>query len=486
MSVRRNKLRSGLTALGVTVGVFALTTIIALGGGLEQAIIEQLTDDESQTRIVVRPGFGKQADRKVVVEGVDDPVKVDRLKKAMAKRRRGGPAQMRRKQLTPATLKEMAALEHVASVRPLAIDRFKLALGEHELDGALSFGIPTGSKRWKARVIAGKPFSDGARGVYLHEYLLYRWGYRNDAEQAALVGTLVTLSRPRAMAGIGALLSAAQAYGGVDVQVDPKKVEQMARMFGIGAGGKPNKDGEKVPDLAVQVPILGVIRERIEADGFEVWEDSFSMQSDVFLPQAFAEELFLQVPSNVSRGYNAAAIEVDGPVHVKPVEDHLREEGYRTVSIGTILERLGQAMAMITAVVSGLTAIALVVALLGIVNTMVMNVSERTREIGVLKAVGATDRQVRSLFLVESALIGLAGGLSGVALALLSSIPGNYFTRKAILEVSHYHYDGSIFHFPAWLIGLAMLFAVGLSVLAALGPATRASRTDPVTALRDE
>lgn len=487
--LKRNRLRSTLTALGVTVGVFALTTIVALAGGLERSIRDQLTDGEDPLRVVVRPGFGKMERGEIEVLGVDDPQKEDRLRKAIAKRRRGGPSQMRRSQLTLDAIASLSSRAHVVEVRPLAIDRFKINFGEHELDGALSYGLVSKDERWAKRVILGQGLEEAPRGVWLHEYLLYRWGYRSDAEQGALVGQEVVLSRPREASGLSAWLSAARAYG---YDVDPKQAEGVMKQFGGLLGGlTPGGKAGTAPlqsssEFALRVPIAGVIRERIEADGFDVYEDSFSMQADVFLPQAFAEELFEQVPSNLSRGYNAVTLRVDEAANVRLVEKEIKAEGYQTASIGSILERVGQATAILTAVVSGLTAIALAVALLGITNTMIMNVSERTREIGVFKALGATDRQVRSLFLVESGMIGLAGGLVGVGLSLLISIPGDLYTRQMIFKVSQYHYDGSVFDFQPWLIALALGFAVGLSVLAALAPSTRASRVDPVEALRDE
>jgi ABC-type antimicrobial peptide transport system permease subunit len=237
---------------------------------------------------------------------------------------------------------------------------------------------------------------------------------------------------------------------------------------------------------AVELPVLGIVRERIEADGFEVWEDSFSMQADVFLPQRLAEDLFLQDPANLTRGYTAVALEVDSPDHMPEVEGGLREDGYRTVSVSTILERLTRALALITVIVGGLTGVAVLVAVLGIVNTMIMNVSERTREIGTLKALGATDGQVRGLFVAESGLIGLLGGAVGVLCALGGSFPGDWAAQAAIQQITEYAYPGSIFSFPPWLVLAALAFAVLLSVLAALGPARVASHVDPVVALRDE
>ncbi|MBL4848488.1 MAG: ABC transporter permease [Planctomycetes bacterium] len=481
--LKRNRLRTSLTSLGVTVGVFALTTIVAIGGGLETSIRKELSDGENPLRVVVRPGFGKVQRGTLEVEGVTDPAKIDRLRKSMTKRRRGGPGQMRRSQLTLDVVAALSSRSHVVSVRPLAIDRFKIVFGEHELDGALSYGLVPGDERWNLRVIHGAKVGEKPRGVWLHEYLLYRWGYRTDAEQATVVGKEIVLSRPREAANIAASLSTARALG-FDINLDSEKAEKLLARFRAAMGGTASVTTRT--KLEMRVPIAGVIRERIESDGFDVWEDSLSTQTDMFLTQAFAEELFCQVPSNVTRGYNAVMIEIDEIANVRPTEKAIKHEGFQTVSIGTILERVSQATALITAVVGGLTAIALLVAMLGIVNTMVMNVTERTREIGVLKAVGATDRQVRALFLVESAMIGLVGGVVGVGLSLLASIPGDIYTRQVIFKVSRYNFDGSLFDYDPSFLVLAVVFAVALSVLAALAPSTRASKIDPVRALRDE
>lgn len=482
--LRRNKGRSFLTATGVAVGVFAFTTIVAIGQGLDVAVREQLTDDESPTRIIVRPGFGAlppESLRDAVVD-VDDPVKADRLRKSISKRRRGGPGQLRRTLLTPAAIATLSTREHVTRVRPLVVDRFEVRLGEHQVPAALSYGIAPGDPRWDARVIAGAPFTEDTRGVWLHEYLLYTWGYRTDAAQGALVGRELTLRRPSPGVGMAAMLDAAR-RSGLELPMDPRMIEMLARSSGLA--GKEPKPGEAAGDL-VSLPILGVVRERVEADRFEVWEDSFSMQADLFVPQVVAEALFLQDASNQERGYTAVAIEVDAPEHVEPLEKALQADGYGTVSIASILDRVGRALALITVFVGGLSAIAVLVAVLGIVNTMIMNVSERTREIGVLKALGATDGQVRLLFIAESGLIGLAGGAVGLAGALAAQVPGDFAARTAILRMTEYVYPGSIFAYPAWLLAAALGFALLLSVLAALGPAGTASRVDPVVALRDE
>jgi putative ABC transport system permease protein len=128
--------------------------------------------------------------------------------------------------------------------------------------------------------------------------------------------------------------------------------------------------------------------------------------------------------------------------------------------------------------------LALAVATLGIVNTLVMAILERRREIGVLKALGAADSDVWWLFCVEAGVMGFAGGVLGVlfgwligqALTLGTNI---YLKRQELPSIQ-------ITAVPLWLIAFAMIFAVGVSLVAGLYPASRAAKLNPVDALRYE
>jgi putative ABC transport system permease protein len=130
--------------------------------------------------------------------------------------------------------------------------------------------------------------------------------------------------------------------------------------------------------------------------------------------------------------------------------------------------------------------VALVVAVLGITNTMFTTVLERTREIGILKAVGARDRQILFIFLVEGGLIGLAGGILGVLFGWLASFPGNDYAIRILAKQDHHPLPTTVFLYPAWLLICVPIFAIALTTLAALLPAGRAARVQPVVALRHE
>ena len=118
---------------------------------------------------------------------------------------------------------------------------------------------------------------------------------------------------------------------------------------------------------------------------------------------------------------------------------------------------------------------------------MIMAILERTREIGVLKALGATDRQVMTLFLAEGSVIGLLGRLLGLGLAWALSVPGDGFVRKLIQDQSPERLvSDTVFEFPPWLVASTVVFAAAVTTLAALYPARRAARVQPVEALRHE
>jgi putative ABC transport system permease protein len=128
--------------------------------------------------------------------------------------------------------------------------------------------------------------------------------------------------------------------------------------------------------------------------------------------------------------------------------------------------------------------IGITVASLGIVNTMVMSILERYREIGIMKAVGATDGDVQRIFLFESGAIGLLGGLFGLGLGWAVSMVINAIvnTLMARQGVPHMEY----FSFPWWLCLGAIAFSILVSLIAGVYPTRRAARVDPVVALRHD
>jgi putative ABC transport system permease protein len=119
-------------------------------------------------------------------------------------------------------------------------------------------------------------------------------------------------------------------------------------------------------------------------------------------------------------------------------------------------------------------------------NTMLMSVLERTREIGVMKAVGAGNGQLQLIFLIEGTLIGIGGGGAGLLLAWGASYPGDLWVRSMVSRDIKVDLKSSLFVFPPWLLLTVVIFAVLVTTLAAVYPARRAAKIDAVAALRHE
>jgi len=154
-------------------------------------------------------------------------------------------------------------------------------------------------------------------------------------------------------------------------------------------------------------------------------------------------------------------------------------------SLGAFLEIANRVLAILQALLGSVGALSLLVATLGVANTMMMAIYERTREIGVLKAVGATNREVRRLFTADAVLLGLIGGVVGVILGtllgrLVDWIGHLYLASEGVTGI------GQMSIVPPWLAIGALIFAGLIGVLGGLYPASRAARLDPVAALKHE
>lgn len=216
-------------------------------------------------------------------------------------------------------------------------------------------------------------------------------------------------------------------------------------------------------------------------------------RSHVFIPLKLAEQLSatdvsdlreLVNGSGANHAYSSLTVRVDSPTGVQAVEDSIKNMGFATFSLLDTTRNLRLFFTVIDLLLGIFGSLALAVATLGIINTLVMAILERRREIGVFKALGADDRDVRQLFFAEAGTMGLIGGIGGVilgwligrALTLGTNI---YLARQSLPPVQ-------ISAVPLWLAFGAVAFAVIVSLIAGLYPASRAARLNPVEALRYE
>ncbi len=183
--------------------------------------------------------------------------------------------------------------------------------------------------------------------------------------------------------------------------------------------------------------------------------------------------------------FTSITLVADSSGTVDAVAKEVKNLGYQATTNSDFLKGFSQFITILEIGLSGLAAIALVVACLGIANTMYTAVLERTREIGIMKALGARSADVRGMFLSEAGMIGLIGGGVGLFVAALVAVVGNIIVNN-IATGQGIPLDLSVFRLTWWLIVGALALATMFSALSGFFPAIRASRLDPVTALRYE
>jgi putative ABC transport system permease protein len=197
---------------------------------------------------------------------------------------------------------------------------------------------------------------------------------------------------------------------------------------------------------------------------------------------ANAQSLFRE--SSAAKTYAAITVKVKQSQYTQDVEDELRRMGFQAFSIDDALRGAKTAFIVLNIFLSLIGSIALTVSSLGIVNTMVMSILERTREIGIMKAIGASDSDIRWIFLGEASAIGLIGGLLGIG---LSWVVGHVINFGANLYIQNQGgMPGNLFSLPLWLIAGALVFSVLVSLGAGSYPASRAAKLDPIQALRHD
>ncbi|MFL6299413.1 MAG: ABC transporter permease [Terriglobales bacterium] len=212
-----------------------------------------------------------------------------------------------------------------------------------------------------------------------------------------------------------------------------------------------------------------------------------------FIPQALAESLHIMLPSDLRESmrsftskpaYSSLGVKVTSASKVQAVQDAIRKMGFNTFSILDATKSLRRFFAVLDIFLGIFGSLALVIASLGIVNTLLMAILERRREIGIMKAIGASDRDVQVIFFSEAAVMGLVGGVFGVSFGWLLGRGINFGTNVYLRQLEMP--PENLWSSPWWLLAGAVVFAIAVSILSGLFPAARAAKLEPVEALRYE
>ncbi len=499
----QQKLRTLLTTLGVVFGAFVLAASLSIGEGVQETIDRESHRSDISRRIDVFPKWnsGRAAadSNDLKVEGKMTDARRDRLRKSLAElKERFNPARVH-KALTRGRMAQLAALPKVHRLVP-SVRNAGFALFGKKSVAVQVFSARPDDEACRRRIVAGR-FFDGPDqpAVVVSESLAYQLGAVNDADVEGLIGKSLRLEFRTLTVepGFGVYIMRRQGSVSRDERAAldkltaslPGALEKLGLTRPEAEVLRKALRGEvaaAAPELFTEeFTVVGVIRQPTDDEQKGPW-DPLRVDSDVLLPYATALDVYFRGTRQDEEGVNLAVLLVDSEKDVKDVVSRVAELGLEPRAAVEFIERERLIYLLIFGGMTCVAGVALLVSALGIANTMLMSVLERTREIGIMKAVGADNRHLQVIFLVEGALIGLLGAGIGLLLAWTASYPGDAWVRSMVLRDIKIDLKASIFVFPPWMALTVLLFTVVVTTLAALYPARHAARIDPVRALRHE
>lgn len=520
-NLNQAKLRTALTVIGVIVGVAAIITMVSFGIGLQRNIIGQAfarldaftaitvlgadTDDLlafSEGRTALDESSETEGAAEGATEGKKEEAKEAATPEGMPEAANPSATPQRpRRVLNDETLAELKQVRGVSFLAPLVnfqcYTRFNDRTRFQNIGGALVGNEP----RFRTFLAGGGFSGEFANEVVINESVLTafspeafrrRRNRRGGPPQGGPFQALPTRTDEERQ-------RAAQEVLGREIVLlsQPADAGTADSIFGIPlltpTAASNVAPGENSGLERHSFKIVGVLKNEggINLSPFG--------NVNCFLPLEQAKRLWRANLSPLERmgqtltgqadeaTYRAAELRVTDPGQIKPVTAKIEALGLRAFSVTNQLEEIERIFLIINSSLALIGGIALLVASFGISNTMIMSIRERTREIGIMKAIGGSDGEIMRIFFVEASLIGVLGGVIGVTAGWAIDRVANALANQWILrQTGQAMRYVEFFSIPWYLSGGAILFAVAISLLAAIYPASRAAKVDPIKALRYE
>jgi putative ABC transport system permease protein len=456
-NLRESLLRNSLTTIGISVGVASLVAMLSLGIGLQQL-----------------------ASRRLVKSGLFDTVVVTSRREMRGMDRedeRNGPTAGESRVLDEAVRQEIERLPNVVEAYPDI--RFASELRyEDKPHLTMISALPDSAKSNDAfEGMQGKFFSSQTAAEVILQKAFAEELLGKTPPLGAAEPNVADLAKP--LLGKELIMRYAQR------EAAPSQPTPLRPPEATSSGADLAGAAYSVVSREQKLTIVGI-------SDLDPESMRGPMRAKVFLPLKLAESLHVMQPTDLREiahasdepVYSSVSVRVKNPAKVQVVEDAIKKMGFTTFSILDATRSLRQFFAVLDLFLGIFGSLALAVASIGIVNTLVMAILERRREIGIMKAIGASDGDVQKLFFAEAGAMGILGGIVGVAfgwaIGQAINFGTNVYLKRQSLPPEHF------WAVPIWLVGGAIFFAFFVSLISGLYPAGRAARLDPVQALRYE
>ena len=451
-NLRRSRLRSILTVIGIVISVGFLITMVSLGTGLEEWANEDFVGQDLFATLQVLPKMTETEDER------------GRLTRSV-------------KHLTEEAYEEIGALPGIDMVFPELRFPVRVRLGSSETAvNLVAIPLQVAQQPPFDKVAFGTFLTGGdLPGIVVSQQLLRNLNVR--------VVDDVSISDPAAHNGDDDLLPVAVTeLLGHELEIISTSFDRRAMLRSFATPSDNIRP--EFQNTTVRIPIVGI-------------REGFSMVDIVRGQAIISLELARQLPSmgfdnvrelsrrgEAERGYSSVFVRASSPDDAEQLRHTIEGMGYEVFSYAENFKEIQTFLWIFDSIMALLGGVGVLVATLSIANTMLTSVLERTREIGILVAIGADERDVRRIYYVEAATIGLIGGVVGVGCAWVATHLGNYILYEFMVPAGVERI--AVLRMPPWLAGAGVSFAVIVSWLGGAYPAYRAARIDPVKALRHD
>lgn len=454
-SLWKRKVRTFLTVLGVIVGTASIVVMISLGLGLNKSSMEQIEKYGGLTTINVSETSSNNS--YAMISTATDAAKSSSKEK---------------KHLDDAAVEKIASIPHVEIASPILEINAIVKYGSYESNLTIQGMTLDALQKKNLKLGQGslpEVNSNALQLVYGNQIL----GNFSNSKTGASYWSTGELPNIDLMKDVLWLIYDTDAY---------------YQSQSSGSGNNSSSGGKQVlPPKKYMVEGAGVIEGTMDDYNDSSWSVYCELETlKAQLRKAFKNKAIPGQPLLPSGKpykelfYTGIYVNVDDMSQLETVQSEITTLGYQASSNSDWVKQTKEQYGYIQAVLGGIGAVALLVAAIGITNTMMMSIYERTKEIGVMKVLGCDLHNIQAMFLLEAGYIGFIGGTVGVILSYGISFIINTIMRNTGSEMS------SLSYIPPWLAGFAILFAVVVGMVAGFFPSLRAMKLSPLSAIRNE